>query len=65
MTPKTETGLTLNRAFFEGRGDDFLNIFAECVGRQEIAVSEEAAVNLLETIRSISHTKMKAARFGC
>jgi len=65
MISKTETGLSLNRAFFEGRGDDFLDIFTECVGRQEIAVSEEAAVNLLETIRSISHTKMKAARFGC
>lgn len=60
MIPKTETGLTLNRAFFEGRGDDFLEIFAECVRRQEIAVSEEAAVNLLETARSIWHTKTKA-----
>ncbi|WP_396645098.1 hypothetical protein [Mesorhizobium sp. IMUNJ 23232] len=65
MIPKTETGLMLNRAFFEGRGDDFLNIFAECVGRQEIAISEEAVVNLLETVRSISHTKARAARFGC
>ena len=64
MVPKTEIGLSLSRAFFEGRGDDFLNIFAECVGRQEIAVSEASAVNLLETVRSISSVKMKAAGTG-
>ncbi|MEQ1953616.1 hypothetical protein [Mesorhizobium sp. CN2-181] len=51
----------LNRAFFEGRGDDFLTVFAACVERREITVSEEAAVNLLEAVRSVPQVKTKTA----
>jgi hypothetical protein len=47
---KIQTGLELNRAFYEGRGDDFVNIIVECVENGAIAISEASAKRLLDAV---------------
>ncbi|MEQ1956058.1 hypothetical protein [Mesorhizobium sp. CN2-181] len=49
---KIQTGLELNRAFYEGRGDDFVNIIIECIDRRLIAISEASAQRLLDAART-------------
>ncbi|MFI0846291.1 hypothetical protein [Mesorhizobium sp. IMUNJ 23232] len=57
--PKIRTGLELNRLFYEGRGDEFIDTFADYVARQEIAVSEGSVIRLLDTVRAIGQTRLK------
>jgi len=47
---KVQVGLELNRAFFEDRGDDFVNIIAECVENGVTAISVASAKRLLDAV---------------
>ena len=56
---KVRTGLELNRLFYEGRGDEFIDTFVEYVARREIVVGEESVIRLLDTIRAVRQTQLK------
>lgn len=51
--PKVRTGLELNRLFYEGRGDEFIEMFTDYVGQRRIVVGEEAVIRLLDMVRTI------------
>ena len=57
--PKIRTGLELNRLFYEGRGDEFIDTFVEYVARREIVVGEESVIRLLDTVRAIGPARLK------
>jgi hypothetical protein len=61
--PRVRIGLELNRLFYEGRGDEFIDMFTDHVGRQGIVVSEEAVIRLLAMVRTIRPKNLKTRRF--
>ena len=57
--PKVRTGLELNRLFYEGRGDEFIDTFADYVARRGIVLGEESVIRLLDTVRAIQPMQLK------
>ena len=57
--PKVTTGLELNRLFYEGRGDEFIDTFADYVERGGIVVGEESVIRLLDAVKAVRPIQLK------
>lgn len=49
---KIRASLEMNRALFDGRGDDLLDAFVALVEQGGITISEASAERLLDAVRS-------------